>query len=331
MLLTCRHAPCRPTVVAQARHLRQRMPTVVAHQQLSGGIVLQTIDLTRRFGELTAVDKVSIDVPDGLLTGFVGGNGAGKTTTMRMVTGVLAVHAGRVLWDSRDITATDRRRIGYLPEERGLYPRQPVLDQLVYLSRLRGCGLATARTSALALLDRFGLADRAKDKVEKLSLGNQQRVQIIAAVMASPAALILDEPFSGLDPDAVESMADLLREQAKAGVPVLFSSHQLDLVDRLCDRLVIMARGRVVAQGTAAELRSGYPPRYRLVLDCDAGWVRDVRGLQVVDVDGHTALLELAGDGSAQALLREALTRGDVREFAPVVPSLSDLYREVAA
>lgn len=293
--------------------------------------MLQTLGLTRRFGDVTAVDQVSIEVPDGRLTGFVGGNGAGKTTTMRMICGVLAIHAGTVLWDGHEITAADRRRFGYMPEERGLYPKQPILDQLVHLSRLRGTDAAAARSSALALLDRFGLADRARDRVEKLSLGNQQRVQIIAALTSSPVALILDEPFSGLDPDAVDSMADLLREQARAGVPVLFSSHQLDLVDRLCDRLVIMSRGRVVAQGTSDELRRTASPRYRIVLSGDAGWVRAVRGLHVVDVDGPVALLEVADAGAEQALLRDALSRGEVREFAPVVPALSELYREVAA
>ena len=147
-----------------------------------------------------------------------------------------------------------------MPEERGLYPKQPVLDQLVYLSRLAGMSAAAARGPRRSrLLERFALADRAGDRVEKLSLGNQQRVQIIAAVMSSPVALILDEPFSGLDPTAVEEMADLVREHAYAGLPVLFSSHQLDLVDRVCDRLVIMSRGRVVAQGTVAELRAALP------------------------------------------------------------------------
>lgn len=293
--------------------------------------MLQTIDLTRRFGELTAVDGASIDVPAGQLTGFVGGNGAGKTTTMRMITGVLAVHVGRVLWDGREITAGDRRRFGYMPEERGLYPKQPVLDQLVYLGRLRGVTAGAARSSALALLERFGLADRGKDRVEKLSLGNQQRVQVIAAVLASPVALILDEPFSGLDPDAVVAMADLLREHTAAGVPVLFSSHQLDLVDRLCDRLVIMSRGRVVAQGTGDQLREGQPVRYRLVLGEDAGWVRGVRGIHVIDVDGSSALIEPETAGAEQALLREAVDRGDVREFARVIPALSEIYQEVVS
>ncbi len=292
---------------------------------------LQTIDLTRSFGDITAVDRVSITVPSGLLTGFVGGNGAGKTTTMRMITGVLAIHGGRVLWDGHDINAADRRRFGYMPEERGLYPKQQVLDQLIYLSQLSGMDRQPAKSSALDLLERFGLADRAEDRVEKLSLGNQQRVQVIAAVMSSPIALVLDEPFSGLDPPAVDAMAALLREHADVGVPVLFSSHQLDLVDRICDRLVIMARGRAVAEGTADDLRSAYPVRHRLVLSQEASWVRAQSGVQVVEVDGGTALLEIIDPGAEQALLQEALTRAQVLEFSPVIPQLSDLYREVAS
>jgi ABC-2 type transport system ATP-binding protein len=293
--------------------------------------MLQTIDLTRRFGEFAAVDRVTIEVPEGRLTGFVGANGAGKSTTMRMLVGVLGISQGQVLWHGREITTADRRRFGYMPEERGLYPKQGVLDQLTYLGQLRGTPAGAARVAALELLERFGLADRAKDRLEKLSLGNQQRVQIIAAVMSDPIALVLDEPFSGLDPVAVDEMAGLLRQHTRRGVPVLFSSHQLDLVDRLCDRLVIMARGRVVAAGTAQELRGGPPRRYRLVLDGDAGWVRNLAGVHVLDVDGQVALLEPADQDVAQAVLREAMDRGTVREFSPVVPALSELYREVAA
>src|SRR5829696_1643505 len=182
--------------------------------------------LTRTFGEIRAVDDVSFTIGAGRLTGFVGGNGAGKTTTMRMIMGVLSPSGGEVLWEGRPITALDRRRFGYMPEERGLYPKQAVLDQLVYLGRLRGLSASAAKASVTTHLERLGLAARAKDDVEKLSLGNQQRVQIIAALMGHPRALVLDEPFSGLDPAAVDNMADLLREHTAQGVPVLFSSHQ---------------------------------------------------------------------------------------------------------
>ncbi len=298
--------------------------------------MIQTRGLTRRFGDLTAVDDVSFDVPRGQLTGFVGGNGAGKTTTMRMIMGLLGIHGGEVLWDGQTITAADRRRFGYMPEERGLYPKQKVLDQLVYLGELSGMTSGAARTSAREHLERFGLADRASDRVEKLSLGNQQRVQITAALMGSPVALVLDEPFSGLDPRAVDSMVDLLREETDRSLPVLFSSHQLDLVEQLCDHLVVLARGQVVAQGTVEELRSRGPERLRLVTDRDAGWVRDVRGLHVVDVDGPVALLELTdadsdGDAVRRTLLTEGLDRGQVRELARVTTPLAEIYREVTA
>jgi ABC-2 type transport system ATP-binding protein len=277
------------------------------------------------------VDDVSFTVGAGLLTGFVGGNGAGKTTTMRMVMGVLAPSGGEVLWNGRPITATDRRSFGYMPEERGLYPKQPVLDQLVYLGRLRGLGASAARQSVTAHLERLGLAERARDHVEKLSLGNQQRVQIIAALMGRPTALVLDEPISGLDPVAVDSMADLLREHTSRGVPVLFSSHQLDLVERLCERLVVLARGRVVASGTPEHLRSRSVLRHRLVLSGDAGWVRGVAGVHAVDVEGHIALLEVVEPTAERRLLEEALRRGDVHEFSPQRPSLAQIYREVTA
>lgn len=287
--------------------------------------------LTRSFGDVRAVDDVSFTVGAGLLTGFVGGNGAGKTTTMRMVMGVLSPSGGEVVWDGRPITALDRRSFGYMPEERGLYPKQPVLDQLVYLGRLRGMGAGSARHSVTAHLERLGLADRARDHVEKLSLGNQQRVQIIAALMGRPSALVLDEPFSGLDPAAVDSMADLLREHTARGVPVLFSSHQLDLVERLCERLVVLARGRVVAAGTPDDLRSHSVLRHRLVLSGDAGWVRGIAGVHAVDVEGHTALLEVVEPAAERRLLEEALRRGDVHEFSPQRPSLAQIYREVTA
>lgn len=295
------------------------------------GADLEVRDLTRTFGELRAVDQVSFTARSGVLTGFVGANGAGKTTVMRMMMGVLGITRGEVLFGGRPVTALDLRSFGYMPEERGLYPKQPVLDQLVYLGRLRGMEARTARAEVLDHLDRLGLRDRAREHVEKLSLGNQQRVQIIAALMGGPRALILDEPFSGLDPAAVDGMVDLLRSHTERGVPVLFSSHQLDLVERLCERLVILKDGRVVADGTPDDLRSAGAVRHRLVVDGDAGWVRGLPGVVAVDVDGPVALLEIIDDGAARRLLATALERGAVHEFAPVRPTLGQIYREVTA
>lgn len=293
--------------------------------------------LTRRFGDLTAVDHVDFAVPQGQMTGFVGGNGAGKTTTMRMIMGVLGITEGQVLWGDRPITGADQRAIGYMPEERGLYPKQKVADQLIYLGQLKGLSRTKARTSVMTLLERLGLGERTGDSVESLSLGNQQRVQIAAALMIEPAALILDEPFSGLDPEAVDAMADLLREHTARGVPVLFSSHQLDLVDRLCDQLVILAGGRVRAAGTPTELRGGAPRRHRLVSARDAGWVREVPGLAAVDIDGPTAIIDILAEAQTERerilseVLAEGLHRGGVTELSPIVPALSEVYREVTA
>jgi len=292
--------------------------------------MLELDHLVRRFGDAVAVDDVSFGVTPGVMTGFVGGNGAGKTTTMRMIMGVLALHGGEVRWNDRPVTAADRRTFGYMPEERGLYPKQPVLDQLVYLARLRGVSASEARRRGAELLERFDLGGRAKDKLEALSLGNQQRVQIAAAVISRPEVLILDEPFSGLDPAAVDSMAELLREYTAQGVPVLFSSHQLDLVERLCDQLVILARGKVVGQGSVERLRGGGRLLYRLVLGGDASWLGEYTGVGVVESNGSSALLELTG-ASTDDLLAEALRRGSVREFAEVRPSVSEIYREVTA
>lgn len=292
--------------------------------------MLELRGLTRRYGDHLAVDDVSFAVPEGAMVGFVGGNGAGKTTTMRMVMGVLAPTAGEVRWQGREVTAADRSRFGYMPEERGLYPKQPVLAQLTYLGQLHGMSATAARERATGLLGRFGLGERLKDKLETLSLGNQQRAQIIASVLGDPTMLVLDEPFSGLDPAAVDQMSELLREHTAQRVPVLFSSHQLELVDRLCDSIVVLSQGRVVAQGSSEQLRASAPLRYRLTTTADTGWVRGVPGVTVVDVDGPTALVEPVDEEVAERLLVDAVARGGVREFSRIVPTLSEIYREVA-
>jgi ABC-2 type transport system ATP-binding protein len=291
--------------------------------------VLSLQNVTKRFGEVTALDDVGFDVRPGRMTGFVGANGAGKTTTMRIVFGVTRADSGSVTWQERPITLAERARFGYMPEERGLYPKMRILDQLVFLARLHGLERSAALPKATELMERLGLGDRLTATLDSLSLGNQQRVQIAAALLHDPVLMVLDEPFSGLDPVAVDTLAAVLRERCRAGAPVLFSSHQLDLVERLCDDLVIVDRGRVVAAGTADELRrragSG---RYRVHVDVDAGWLRDVPGLEVLDLDGARALVQVPEGDDGQGLLAALVERGPVREFAPDVPVLADVYRE---
>ena len=291
--------------------------------------MLEVKNLTRRFGDNTVLHDVSFSVPVGGMTGFVGANGAGKTTTMRIIMGVLKAHGGEVFFNGSPITAESRARFGYMPEERGLYPKQQVLDQLQYLGQLHGMSRLDARAEALSLLDRFGIADRTKDKLESLSLGNQQRVQVAASLMHHPTALILDEPFSGLDPLAVDSMTKLLSERAATGVPILFSSHQLDLIDQLCDHLVVLADGKIVAAGSADELRARAKSTHVLVTPPDAGWLREEPGVSVLDVAGPRAVVEFADEATGQRILRSAIDRGMVTEFAPQRPSLAAIYREV--
>jgi len=289
--------------------------------------VLELVDVVKTFGPRRALDGVCFEVPAGSLTGFVGANGAGKTTTMRTVLGVVEHDSGTITWQGAAIDDAFRRRIGYMPEERGLYPRMQVRRQLVHLARLHGSSAVDARRRTDDLLERLDLGERADDQVDALSLGNQQRAQIAAALVHDPELLLLDEPFSGLDPVAVDRLTELLGEVAGSGVPVLFSSHQLELVERLCDRVVVLAAGRVVAHGEVAALRNDRgAPRYRLVVDGHADWVRVEQGVTTLDVDGGRALVQT---DDPQSLLAEAVRRGPVHEFARVSPTLAELYREV--
>jgi ABC-2 type transport system ATP-binding protein len=287
---------------------------------------LEIDQVGKRYGDIVALHDMSFQVRAGEIFGLVGSNGAGKTTVMRIILGVLAADSGAVRWDSRAIDLDTRRRIGYMPEERGLYPRMKVAEQLTYLARLHGLTAAAARASADAWTERLGVAARRRDDVLNLSLGNQQRVQLAAALVHDPQILVLDEPFSGLDPVAVDVMSAVLREQARAGVPVLFSSHQLDLVERLCDRVGIVAQGRMVAAGTVDELRAG--GSHELVVeapDAPLGWADGLPGVTVLD---RTRLA--LGDGADdQAVLRAALATGPVHEFTHRRPSLTEMFRHI--
>jgi ABC-2 type transport system ATP-binding protein len=293
--------------------------------------VLHVDGVSRSFGDRQVLKDISFAVTAGRMTGFVGANGAGKTTTMRIMLGVLAADAGEVTWRGAPLDRPTRQRFGYMPEERGLYPKMTVTEQIVYLGQLHGLSRGDAHRRTGALLERLGLGERADDQVEKLSLGNQQRVQVAAAIVHDPEVLVLDEPFSGLDPLAVETVLGVLRERAAAGAPVLFSSHQLELVERLCDDLVIIAGGMIRAAGSRAELRSSYAqPRYSIEVAADAGWLRDQPGVTIVRLDGPRAVFDLAAGADDQDVLRAAVTRGPVRSFTPVQPSLTEIFREVA-
>lgn len=292
--------------------------------------MLELIDLSRRFDDVVALDGVTFTVPQGEIVGFVGPNGAGKTTTMRIALGVLAPNGGEVRWRGRPVDAEARRRFGYMPEERGLYPKMRVLEQLVYLARLRGLARDDARQRARETIDVLGVSERGHDRVEALSLGNQQRVQLAAALVHRPDVLVLDEPFSGLDPVGVDVLSGVLRGETERGVPVVFSSHQLELVERLCDRVVLIARGSIVAAGTIYELRASRTRRLlRVEVEgVDADWWQAIPGVSLFDELVGGAVLELADGVDEQRVLDLARGAGDVTHFSRVQPSLTELFRE---
>jgi ABC-2 type transport system ATP-binding protein len=293
--------------------------------------VLELRDLARRYGDVVALDGVSFSVEEGQMFGFVGPNGAGKTTTMRIILGVLAADRGDVRFRGAPVDFRMRRRFGYMPEERGLYPKMRVRDQLVYLARLHGRDTAAARESAERWIDRLGLTERAGDRVEQLSLGNQQRVQLAAALVHDPELLVLDEPFSGLDPVGVDVLSGVLSDYAARGVPVVFSSHQLELVERLCEAVAIIKDGRLVASGRVEELRDRGSDGRRVrveVQGADDGWLPP--GAEVVDRGPRGLLVAVDGVGP-DAVLDAARRSGTVTYFALERPTLTDLFREAVA
>ena len=299
------------------------------------GQQLQIEGLCKRYGDTLALQDMTFTVQPGELFGFVGSNGAGKTTTMRIVLGVLSADSGYVELGGKPIDLAMRRRIGYMPEERGLYPKMKVGPQLSYLARLHGMSTGEAADAVTTWTKRLGIDARVNDSVQALSLGNQQRVQLAAALVHDPEVLVLDEPFSGLDPVAVDVMSEVLVEKAAQGVPVIFSSHQLDLVERLCHRVGIVVRGHMKEIGTVDELRAGGGTQ--LLVDAPhapPGWADGLRGVHTVRyVEGRTWLTVEAGDENdiGQVVLAAALRTGPVHEFSRTQPSLTELFREVVA
>lgn len=292
--------------------------------------MLELSGLRKTFGAAKrALDGVSFAVRQGEVFGFVGANGAGKTTAMRIVMGVLQADEGEVSWKGGPLGFAERRRFGYMPEERGLYQKMKVAEQIAYFGRLHGLAPAHARRAADELIERLGLTERAGDAVESLSLGNQQRVQLAVALVHDPDVLILDEPFSGLDPLAVDALAEVLQERARGGVPVIFSSHQLELVERLCDSVGIISAGRMVASGTVDELRSSVGRRLRVVVaEAGPGWADGLPGDLTVENGRHVLLTE---DGDHQRILHAAVRAGRVEHFGVEQPTLTEIFKEAVA
>jgi ABC-2 type transport system ATP-binding protein len=292
--------------------------------------LLEVRGLRRRFANLIALDDLSFSVNAGEVVGFLGPNGAGKTTTMRAIFGLTDLDDGDVRWNGASVSAGDRRRFGYMPEERGLYPGMRIGDQLVYIGRLHGMSMDDARRAAASWLERLGLADRVNDKVESLSHGNQQRVQLTAALLHEPELLILDEPLAGLDPTGIDDIGAILVERARAGCCVLFSSHQLDQVEDLCESVIIIDHGRLVVTGRVDDLATGGARRLvvRVEGDRDGSWSTGLEGVTVSQVAGGEVRLILDEGVDTDEVLEAARRTGRVTEFVMQRRRLSEVFRE---
>ena len=293
---------------------------------------LEIDGLRRRYGTVTALDGLTFSVPAGQVFGFLGPNGAGKTTTMRAIFGVTALDAGEIRWRGKPVAEAARRTFGYMPEERGLYPTMALFDQVEYFARLHGMDGPSAAKAAWHWIDRLGLSGRGRTRIDALSHGNQQRAQLAVALVHDPDLLVLDEPFSGLDPGGIDDMSAILAERAAAGVTVLFSSHQLDLVEDICEAVAIIHRGRLVVSGLVADLRRGDRPRLavRVTGDRTGGWSAGLSSaigtVDSVRADG-TAEISLTSTADSQTILDLARAGGPVEHFAFEDRSLSEVFR----
>jgi ABC-2 type transport system ATP-binding protein len=294
------------------------------------GSVLEVDGISQRFGDRKVLDGIDLAVPGGRVIGLLGPNGAGKTTLLRIIFGVLEADSGTVSWRGRAATDEDRRSWGYMPQERGVYRDMRTLDLLVFIARLHGIGKARARERALHLLEQLGLGDRATTKVQELSGGMAQRVQLAAAMVHEPELLVLDEPFAGLDPVAVRFLSDVIEAHVRAGRNLLFSSHQLDVVEELCESITLIHQGRVVLQGDLKALKAASPERYlRVDVSVDPSWVP----AEVAEVTARAtggSHLRLRPGADAGAVLDRIREQVPVRSFGVEEPSLSELFLSAA-
>jgi ABC-2 type transport system ATP-binding protein len=289
--------------------------------------VLEVRAIRKRFGDVVALDGVSLAVGAGELVGFLGPNGAGKTTTMRAIMQLVTLDGGTITWNGAPISADDRRRFGYMPAERGMYPKMRVREQLVYYARLGGMSRAAAQASADRWIERVGLTHRAGDDVQDLSSGNQQRVQLALALVNEPELLVLDEPFSGLDPIAAENLKQILVDQVAAGTALLFSSHQLDLVADVSRQVVIVDRGRVVLEGDVRDIRARSSYRYADVdFAAPVAWRPQLAGVEVASTDTTRIRLRVDPAVDPAVLLADASAVGTVASFSFAPPDLSEVF-----
>ncbi|MBN8209298.1 ABC transporter ATP-binding protein [Bacillus sp. NTK071] len=292
-------------------------------------MMLQFQNVTKRFGAFTAVDGLNLSIPENEIFGLLGGNGAGKTTTFRMLLRLIDQTEGTISWKEDAISYDSSHLIGYLPEERGLYPKMKVKEQLIYLGKLRGMKKSEVEKEVVLWLERFNVPEYIDKKVEELSKGNQQKIQFIAAVIHKPELLILDEPFSGLDPVNVEVLKDAVLDLKKLGTTILFSSHRMEHVEELCEHLCILHKGKPVVSGNLKEIKRSYGKKNILIdVDFDLAFLENLEGVHLIKQGLNHSVVQIEEEQVSQVVLHKLTERGFVRRFELEEPSLNDIFIE---
>lgn len=289
--------------------------------------MLKIDNITKRFGEHIAVDNLSLQIPEKELFGFLGGNGAGKTTTFRMILSLLDPTEGRILWNDEKISYNKSHLIGYLPEERGLYPKLKVKEQLIYLAKLRGMPADESLQSLERWLERFEISHYIDKKVEELSKGNQQKIQFISAVLHEPKLLILDEPFSGLDPINVEMLKKAVIDLKNKGTSIVFSSHRMDHVEELCEHICILREGKAVVQGNLQEIKQSFGKKNIIIHSEDElQFLQEVEGVQDFKATMQGCVLQIEEERIARNVFQALQGEIFVRKFEIEEPTLNDIF-----
>ncbi|AXF57711.1 ABC transporter ATP-binding protein [Salicibibacter kimchii] len=292
-------------------------------------MALRMENVTKRFGTKTAVDQLTLHIDSGEMFGMLGANGAGKTTTFRMMIGLFDPDDGEVSWNEVPPQSLNARTIGYLPEERGLYPKLKVMEQMIYLGRLRGLSKQDAITEVDAWLERFRIPHYRKAKVENLSKGNQQKIQFIAAVLHRPQLLILDEPFSGLDPINVDVLKKAVGKLKNEGTTIIFSSHDMKHVESLCENLCIMNEGKPVVHGKLSDIKRTYKKRkLHIRADVPLSFLEDVDGVLQMSVGADETTIAIRDETVAKNIFARLQDIGHVRYFSVEEPTLHDIFIE---
>lgn len=294
-------------------------------------MTLKLEHVTKKFGNFTAVNDLSLEIPEQAIFGFLGANGAGKTTSFRMILNLIDPTSGTITWKGDPINYSRTDEIGYLPEERGLYPKLKVQEQIIYLAKLRGMGKQDAQKALKEWLDRFQVPQYLDKKIEELSKGNQQKIQFIASVIHKPKLLILDEPFSGLDPVNVEMMKDAVKDLANEGTSIVFSSHRMDHVEELCEHLCMMQHGKPILHGNLREIKRSFGKKnLKVQADFDVSFIESIPGVVGAKYYADTGLYQIENEDVSQRILEELQGKGFVRKFELDEPSLNDIFIEKA-